>query len=85
VSKGVEQEEADGKNRVEGKFDETGTLAKVDSPGQFQAVPEEEGAAPKAYTDIEHGSGPVGLRRLGKKFIHLTSRLRKHYTTRKAA
>lgn len=74
------------KNRVEGKFDKTGTLAKVEFPGQFQAEQEEEGAAPRAYAEIEHGSGPVGLRRLGKKFVHLTSRLRKHYgTTKKAA
>lgn len=74
------------KDRVEGKFDETGTHAKVESPGQYERRPEEEGAAPDAYTDIEHGSGPQGLRRLGKKFIHLTSRLRKHYgTTKKAA
>lgn len=74
------------KDRVEGKFDETGTLAKVESPGQFQRRPEEEGAAPDAYAGIEHGSGPQGLRRLGKKFIHLTSRLRKHYgTTKKTA
>jgi hypothetical protein len=74
------------KDRVEGKFDETGTLAKVESPGHYQRMPEEEGAAPDAYTEIEHGSGPQGLRRVGKKFIHLTSRLRKHYgTTKKAA
>lgn len=74
------------KHRVEGKFDETGTHAKVESPGQYQRRPEEEKAAPDAYADIEHGSGPQGLRKLGKKFIHLTSRLRKHYgTTKKAA
>jgi hypothetical protein len=73
-------------DRVEGKFDETGTLAKVVSPGHYEASGEEEGASPEAYADIEHGSGPQGLRRLGKKFVHLTSRLRKHYgTTKKAA
>lgn len=74
------------RKRVEGKFDETGTLAKVVSPGHYEALPEEERAAPEAYADIEHGSGPQGLRRLGKKFVHLTSTLRKHYgTTKKAA
>lgn len=74
------------KDRVEGKLDETGTHAKVESPGQYQALPEEEGASTGEYIDIEHGSGPQGLRRIGKKFIHLTSRLRKHYgTTKKAA
>lgn len=70
---------------VEGKFDSTGTYARVVSPGQYDAAPEEERVAPEAYVVIEHGSGPQGLRRLGKKFVHLTSRLRKHYTTKKAA
>lgn len=74
------------RKRVEGKFDSTGTLAKVEYPGQFEAEAEEERAASGEYVDIEHGSGPQGLRRLGKKFVHLTSRLRKHYgTTKKAA
>lgn len=68
---------------VEGKFDNTGTYARVESPGHFDAALEEEEA--EAYAEIEHGSGPQGLRRLGKKFIHLTSRLRKHYTAKKAA
>lgn len=74
------------KDRIEGKFDDTGTHAQVESPGQFQAVPPDEGAAPRTYLDIEHGSGPMGLRRIGKKFLHLKSRLKKHYgTTKKAA
>lgn len=72
-----------GKDRVEGKFDETGTSAKVESPGQYQTVPDEEKAAPRTYLDIEHGEGPVGLRRIGKKFLHLKSKLKKHYETTK--
>lgn len=74
------------KDRVEGKFDNTGTSAKVVSPGQFTPGPEDEGAAPRTYVDIEHGSGPRGLRRIGKKFLHLKSALKKRYeTTKKAA
>lgn len=67
------------KNSIKGKYDETGTIPKVESPGQFRGVPEERVPAPETYLDIEHGHGPVGLRRLGKKFLHIKRGLRKKY------
>lgn len=67
------------KNRIEGEFDATGTLSKVQSPGQFSGVPEDKAAAPSSYMDIEHGSGPVGVKKIGKKFLHIKRALRKKY------
>lgn len=72
------------KNRVEGKFDSTGTMPKVESPGQFSGVPEEKGVAPASYRDIEHGSGPMGLKKIGKKFLHIKRGLKKKYDSTKS-
>lgn len=67
------------KNRIEGGFDSTGTVPKVESPGQFSGRPEEKGSAPSSYTDIEHGGGPLGLKKLGKRFLHIKRALKKKY------
>lgn len=67
------------KNRIEGEFDATGTLSRVASPGQFSGAPEEKAAAPVSYVDIEHGGGPVGLKKIGKKFLHIKRALKKRY------
>lgn len=73
------------RNKVEGEFDQTGTSAGVKYPGQYpgqyqrEGFPKDKVPAPASHMEIEHGSKPIGLRRIGKKFIHLTSRLRKKY------
>ncbi|HBG45842.1 MAG TPA: hypothetical protein DDW94_02525 [Deltaproteobacteria bacterium] len=67
------------KNRIEGGFDGTATQAKVESPGQFSGVLEEKVPAPSSAMEIEHGSGPMGPRRIGKKFLHIKKALRKRY------
>lgn len=75
-----------GRQKAEGRFDATGTSVRVEFPGQYDAKAPEEAGGAEGHTDIEHGSGPMGLRRIGKKFVHLKSRLRKRYgTTKKAA
>lgn len=81
----VEEEYEMSKKRVEGALDRTGTSAKIEFPGHYEKPVAEEGAAPAEYIDIEHGAGTVGLKRVGKKFLHLKSRLKKHYETTKKA
>lgn len=68
-----------GKNRVKGELDITGTQARVASPGRFEGGPTEKAPEPMTYMDIERGPGQKGLRRLGKKILHLKTKLRERY------